>query len=58
MYTDERQSRATWAFLSGLRNRNGRSREYRSSMYRTVLTIAGVGLALAVVLGVIVALLT
>jgi hypothetical protein len=57
LYTAEGQSRARWAFLSGLRRRDPRQRPYRSSMYRVGLAVLGVGLIVCVLVGVVVALL-
>jgi hypothetical protein len=57
LYTVEGQSRARWAALKGLRNRDPAPRRYRSSMYRVGLAIIGIGLLAAVLVGMSVALL-
>ncbi len=57
LYTVEGQSRARWAFLQGLRNRGHGRNRYRSSMYRVGLAMIGIGLAAALLVGIVVAIL-
>jgi hypothetical protein len=57
LYTVEGQSRARWVFLKGLRNRDPHRNRYRSSMYRLGLVFIGVGLAAALFVGIVVAIL-
>jgi len=57
LYTVEGQSRARWVFLKGLRNRSPGRNRYRSSMYRVGLTMIGIGLAAALLVGIVVAIL-
>jgi hypothetical protein len=57
LYTVEGQSRARWVFLKGLRNREPDRNRYRSSMYRLGLVFIGVGLAAALLVGIVVAIL-
>lgn len=47
IYTIEGESRARWAMLKGLKNRDPRFVAYRNSMIRTGLMIAGIGVLLA-----------
>ena len=57
LYTIEGQSRARWAFLKGLRNRDPARNRYRSSMYHVGLVMIGIGLAAALLAGIVVAIL-
>lgn len=47
IYTVEGESRARWAMLKGLKNRDPRFVACRNSMIRTGLLIVGVGVLLA-----------
>lgn len=53
IFTIEGQSRARWAALRNVKNRDPRFVAYRNSMIRTGLTIIGLGLAVVVAVVVI-----
>lgn len=53
IFTIEGESRARWAAMRNIKNRDPRFVTYRNSMIRTGLTIAGVGVVVVVVVAVI-----
>jgi hypothetical protein len=50
LFTIEGQSRARWAMLKGLKNRDPRFVSYRNSMIRTGATIAAGGVLLVAII--------
>ncbi len=56
-YTIEGQIRLYGAFTRGMKNRDPRLKEYRSSMWRTALAVVGAGIVLIAVIALVQALL-
>jgi hypothetical protein len=58
LYTAEGQSRATWALLRGLRDREARSKAYRRSMIRLGLLVLGLVVLVIAAVAVVVSLVS